>query len=166
MPDEGEQTNQSPSNEAAALLLWGEALRMLQRQEANLDTLRNQAVAVLSVASVVAGLFGSRLLPGSHSLRVEAAIWIALILFGVSALLAIFILIPRKWGFSHDLQESLSLIKARHPIAVISLAHRWATGFEQLRRKNQGQLDGLMRCFWLACVLVGAQVIAWAVAVA
>ena len=52
------------------------------------------------------------------SLCTLQAIRVALILFGVSALLGVIILIPRKWGFSHDLQESLNLIKARQPIRV------------------------------------------------
>ena len=44
------------SDEGAAMV-WEEAKRLLERQEADLDTLRTSSIAVLTAGSIVAGLF-------------------------------------------------------------------------------------------------------------
>lgn len=151
-------------NTEAGKLLCDEAQRMLVRQEAVLDTLRTQAVALLSVASLVAGLFASRLIPGSHSLRVVVASWIAVALFGGTAVLTIVILLPRGWDFSHDLKKPLDQVSRRNVLTPLNVTITWAEMYEKMRHKNQKPLDDLMCGFWWACVLAGAQVVAWAVA--
>ena len=54
MTDGGE----TPIADVSALL-WEESKRQIVRQEADLDGLRNQATAILSVSSVVVAIFGS-----------------------------------------------------------------------------------------------------------
>ena len=64
----------------AAGLLWDESRRQITVQEADLGTLRTRAVALLSVSSVVAGLFGGRVVSTAahHPTYVDAAIIAAL----------------------------------------------------------------------------------------
>jgi hypothetical protein len=63
----------SDDETSVASILWSEAQRLLVRQEAGFDTLRTQAVALLSVASIVAGLFGSHIRPNDHSIQMKVA---------------------------------------------------------------------------------------------
>lgn len=81
-----EDTERVSANSPAEVMLWEEARRQLVRQESVLDTLRTQAVAMLSVPSIVAGLFGSRV-PTSPVPGAEAAVVAALVLFGITAVL-------------------------------------------------------------------------------
>jgi len=114
-----------PSNDAAVAMLWDEARRLLVRQEATLDTLRGQAVAILSVASIVAGLFGSRLLPtGQLSAFSVVMIGIALAAFGATAVLALKILRPRKWRFEHGLTLYTEMVDRREVVVASGLALR------------------------------------------
>ena len=138
---------------------------MLERQERTLDTLRTQAVALLSAASIVAGLFGGRLLSQNVGTRGDVAVTLALVLFGVTSVLAIIVLLPWKWKFTHDLGPALKQVRLRRSIDPIQPMFVWAQGFESMRADNEPKLNCLMKCFWAAVILVGAQVVCWSVAV-
>lgn len=114
-----EDTEHVSANSPAEMMLWEEARRQLVRQEAVLDTLRTQAVAMLSVASIVAGLFGSRV-PTSPVPGAEAAVVAALVLFGITAVLAI-VIIRRGIGSFHT---GLTTTSARSSGVSYS---KWAT---------------------------------------
>jgi hypothetical protein len=148
----------------AAALIWEQAQRQLAQQGADLDTLRTRAVAMLSVAALVAGLFGSRLPHGHASARTVIAVIAALVLFGVSVVLAVLIGMPKNWLFTFKLDELMNRVEAGTATSGdvnISLAAR----AEENRRENAGQLEFLYSLFGVACVLVGLQVAAWAIAV-
>lgn len=155
----------APSNAPAIAMLWEEARRLLVRQEAALDTLRTQAIAVLSVGAIVAGLFGSHVVSTHVSAGAACATGAALALFTVSAVLAIYVLAPHDWTFAHGLGVQLRRVGDQEMVEAEDLAFGWATEFEKWRTDNQRQLDHLMRCFLWACALTGAQVIAWGLAV-
>lgn len=149
---------------AAAGLLWEQAQRQLSQQNADLDTLRTRAIAMLSVATLVAGLFGSRLPRGHESIKTLIALIIALALFGVSVLLAILVAVPRKrWIFSFTFDQLLKLIEdnTARPVDVAYNLTRWA---EEARSSNKAKLKPMYAMFGCLCVLTGLQVIAWAVA--
>ena len=154
-----------PSNAEATAMLWDEGRRLLVRQEAVLDALRGQAVAILSVASIVAGLFGSRLLP-SAQLSAFSVVMIALALaaFGSTALLALKILRPTKWQFEHGLTPYTEMVERRQVVVAAGLALSWAKGVEAQREANRGQLDRLMTRFAWACGLTAASVVFWGLA--
>ena len=81
-------TDDTPLKDSAALL-WAEAQRQITRQEADLDNLRNRAVAMLSVASIVAALFGTHVVTSNpHKGYVIVASICALVFFGVGVLLS------------------------------------------------------------------------------
>ncbi len=153
------------SNGPALTMLWEEARRLLVRQEAALDTLRTQAVAILSVGALIAGLFGAHVVPGGHSLGTELAIGAALILFAASTVLIVIVLAPHEWTFAHGLTDALNEIEKQEVVDAQDLSFSWAIDFECWRTTNQAKLDCLFTYFLLACVLTGAQVIAWGIAV-
>jgi hypothetical protein len=149
----------------AAGLLWEQAQRQLLQQNADLDTLRTRAVAMLSVAALVAGLFGSRL-PRDHvSARTLTAVTLALCLFAGSVVLALAVAAPKKkWLFTFKLDKLLDLVRegqATPMDATYNLA-RWA---EDARQLNAAKQQRMYAMFGWVCVLVGLQVVAWAVAV-
>lgn len=91
---------------AAAAVLWAQARDEIAQQVSELDTLRTRAVALLSVAALVGGLFGSRLPRGHQSAPRVAALIIALALFSAGVLLAVIIALPRQaWQFGFDLTD-------------------------------------------------------------
>jgi hypothetical protein len=158
--------NRTPkeTNDPAAAMVWEEARRLIVRQEAVLDTLRTQAVAILSVASLVAGLFGSRLLPAHPSGLKLTAILVALALFGATALKVIVILTPRDWTFEHGLAGKLEMLKDGCLLEAGGLGYTWAKEAEKARGENRVHLDRLMRYFRWACLLTAAQVVVWGLA--
>jgi hypothetical protein len=162
MPDSaGEQPDHGP----AMVMLWDEARRQLVRQEAALDTLRTQAVAVLSVASIVAGLFGSQVTRTNQPGSVDLAVGAALALFATTAVVAIVILWPRTWAFSHDLGDIFSKVERQVPVDADDLSYTWAKHFESWRATNATKLKFLTCCFSLSCALSGLQVLAWGLAI-
>ena len=107
------QANAQPAEQKAdttdaAGLLWEQAKAQLADQKADVDALRTRAVALLSVASLVAGLFGSRL-PHNHTApRTVIASIAALALFGISVVLVLMIIAPKyNWLFPFELGDLL-----------------------------------------------------------
>ncbi len=161
MPEAADQVS---DNGPAEAMLWEEARRQLVRQELVLDTLRTQAVAMLSVASIVAGLFGSRV-PANPVPGAEAAVVAALVLFGLTAVLAIVIIRPWDWVFSHGLDDDIRAVENGELLKVGDLSYSWAKDFEVWRTGNQTKINRLTWCFSWACALTGVQVIAWGLAI-
>jgi hypothetical protein len=149
----------------AAAVLWAQAKDDLARQASDLDSLRTRAVALLSVAALVGGLFGSRL-PHGHqpALRVAALVG-ALVLFSVGVFLAVLIAMPRRdWEFDFELGDLACQVSAGTAglgEVNISLAVQAAASWDM----NARRLRGLYWLFSGLCVATGLQVIAWALAV-
>jgi hypothetical protein len=153
----------TPLKDSAALL-WTESQRQITRQEADLDGLRNRAVAMLSVASIVAALFGTRIATESHSARATIASVLALVFFGIGVMLSLVILAPKKsWAFTENLQKYFDLFKAG-TLNPASVSSSLAENFEASRKENKVRIEDLYCKFLWVCVLVGLQVVAWAIA--
>lgn len=150
--------------------IWEESKAETAQQNSDIDSLRNRAVALLSVETLVAGLFGSRL-PGHMRALNTGGLVAALILFAVSVGIVIAIAWPRSWKGG----QATFLAEAGHP----SLAERVATGratlaevnyslascAEQNWAANNDTLVRIYRLFAILCALTGAQLVAWAFAV-
>lgn len=149
----------------SAALLWAQAQQQLSQQNADLDALRTRAIAMLSVATLVAGLFGTRLPDVHPSPRAVIAVTAALALFAASVVLAILVAAPRKgWLFTFKLDALLGLVDDGRA-APMDVTRNLATWAEDARSENTGKLDGMYGMFRWVCVLVGLQVVAWAIAV-
>jgi hypothetical protein len=150
----------TPLKDAAALL-WAEAQRQMTRQESDLDNLRNRAVALLSVASIVAALFGSHIATTHPSATTKIASGVALVAFALSALLTLLILVPKKgWVFTENLEDYLQDL-SRETLKPVDVTGNLAAHFEEYRLKNATKIDGLYKYLNGACLLIGVQVVAW-----
>jgi len=125
-----------PSNVPAEAMHGAESRGMLLAQMATLKTLRTHAIAVLSVAALIAAFFGSRL-PEDLDGSARTASLVAIVTFAISVLVAAVIVRPRHLSEGHALA----------------------------RRVNDDRIDRLTWAFSGICALVAVQVIAWAIAV-
>jgi hypothetical protein len=150
---------------AAAGVLWAQAKDEIAQQVSELDMLRTRAVALLSVAALVGGLFGSRLPHGHQPALRVAALVTALVLFSAGVLLAVIIALPRRgWETGVDLTDLTQRVEAGTTSlgeVNISLAAQGAASWDA----NSAKLERLYRPFAALCVLTGLQVVAWALAV-
>ena len=149
----------------AAAVLWAQARDEIAQQISELDMLRTRAVALMSVAALVGGLFGSRLPHGHQSAERVGALVGALVLFSAGVLLAVLIALPRRdWEFGFDLADLARRVEAGTAslgVVNISLAAQATASWDVNARR-------LQRLYWQfagLCVLVGLQVVAWALAV-
>lgn len=170
VPGSSEQANAQLANQKAdttdaAGLLWEQAKAQLADQRADVDALRTRAVAVLSVASLVAGLFGSQF-PHNHTApRTVIALITALVLFAVSVIQVLRIVAPKKtWVFPFELNAPINVVVERK-ISPGGVALSLAKAAETNRKTNQDELHNMYAIFTTACLLVGLQVVAWAIAV-
>ena len=100
-------------NADAAALIWDQARQQLAQQNADLDLLRTRAVAMLSVAALVARLFGTRLPQGHAHSRTLAFVIAALVLFAASVILAELVAAPRrKRDFKFNRSSCSALMQA------------------------------------------------------
>ena len=145
--------------------IWEEAKDELAQQNSDIDSLRNRVVALLSVATLVGGLFGSRL-PSRHiSTMNTVGVVSALILFASSVGVAVVIAWPRSWragGYNLPLAEQVAAGTA----TLVEVNYALTSTAEQNWAANNETLAKMSQLFALLCVLTGAQVLAWAFAVA
>jgi len=154
----------TPLTDSSALL-WAEAQRQVARQESDLDALRNRAIALLSVSSIVAGLFGSHVATVHLSTRSTVATIIALVAFALGALASLIIVTPKwkAWVFTEKLDLYFTLLK-EGTLTPVTVTSNLAEHFELYRKSNQVKINRLYGLLIVACALVGVQVIAWGIA--
>jgi hypothetical protein len=144
-------------------VLWESAKSALDQQSTAVDTLRTRAIAMLSVAALVGGLFGSRL-PHTHSAVNVTGLVAALALFATSVALAVVIGWPRTWYFGAYLDTLITGVSdGAVTLAQVNLS--LTTRAEQNWARNQITLENLYGIFGGLCFVVGLQVVAWAFAV-
>ena len=144
--------------------MWEQSKAEIAQQDADIDSLRTRAVALLSVGALVGGLFGSRLPHGHLSRMNVAALAAALVLFAASVVLAVAVAWPRDWYFGADREPLVSGV-ADGTVTLAQVNLSLASRAEQNRTKNYGTIRHMYRLFAVLCAVVGLQVVAWAVAV-
>jgi hypothetical protein len=150
---------------AASSLIFTQAQKQLDSQNSDLGSLRTRTVAALSVASLIAGLFGPRVDQNNRNLHTVVGVAVALGAFAVGAIIAILIIAPRrKWIFTFQLDHLLSLVEDRRA-APIDVTHNLAGWMEDARRSNESQLNRLHLLFGGLCCTLGIQVLAWGVSI-
>lgn len=149
----------------ASALIFAQAQKQLQQQLADLDAVRNRAVALLSAAVLVAGLFGARLPKERLPAHGTIAVGVALAAFAAGVLLTLAIAAPRrKWLFTFRLDKLLELVEERKAIPA-DITHNLTRWSEEARLWNSRRLDRLNALFGALCLVVGVQVVAWGIAV-
>ncbi|MGZ4735917.1 MAG: hypothetical protein ACXVKA_02300 [Acidimicrobiia bacterium] len=138
-----------------------EARRLLERQEADLDTLRSRVATILTGSSIVAAVFGAAV-PDSLSRFAFGMRISAFTLFGCTAFACIQILWPRQWRFTVKLATWVVDIKADEAPSGEEVAYNLAKKYEEMRYQNAPKMLDLQQWFTAACCLLGLQVVAWA----
>lgn len=150
-----------------AELLLAQAQAQLTRQEAKLTAFRTTTGTVLGTGGIVAGLLATRL---NSSMSVAGYVFAALaviaFLAGIGA--AIRVLAPRDgYKFSEKLssyQEWLDVHGAESG-ADAAFVLGLATSLDADRADNEPLLNGAANALYICCVLLGAQVALWVIAV-
>jgi hypothetical protein len=152
-------------NLPAVQMLLDEMRGMIADQKTAVETLRVRALALLTVGSLVATFFGSRLPKNlTHTQSVEVTI--ALVAFGLSVLVAMEIVRPRNFGFAFGQDSTLALIEQGETVEVFDLAFMRVEGLGGDRRRNEKMIRYLSWCLVAVCTLVAVQVVAWALVAA
>jgi hypothetical protein len=148
----------------ASAVLWEQSKAEIARQDSDVDSLRTRAVALLSVGTLVGGLFGSRLPHGHLSSLNVGGLVAALVLFAVSVGLAIAIAWPRDWYYGAD-RGPLESGVANGTVTLAQINLSLVDRAEQNWTQNYGTMRVLYRLFAVLCAVIGLQVVAWAIAV-
>jgi hypothetical protein len=149
---------------AATAVLWEQSKAAIDRQNSDFDLLRTRAVALLSVGTLVGGLFGSRLPHGHLSGLAVVSLVIALALFALSVCVAIFIAWPRKWNSGEDRMALVEgVADGTKTLAEVNLS--LAVSADENWEVNDATTQSLAGLFALLCAVTGLEVVAWALAV-
>jgi hypothetical protein len=140
-------------------IVFGEATRLLARQEANLDTLRVRSLGVLTAGGVIAGLAGVS--SGQRVTPPSGLVFFALIVLAFMAALAVWIQWPADFDFSHDIRPMITRVHDEpNSLRSLDVAHHWAQTLDDNRKGNKDKIDRRMRAFTYMCVGLGLEVLA------
>ena len=138
------------------------ALRSLDQQERELGELRARTNTVLAAAALITSLLGTAAIRESG--LSESAI-VALVVFGVTGGVSLFILWPRTIRFAFDARGTYNELYASiDNVAEAQL--RVAFGAHDRYLENKTIIDGLEVAFQCAVFTLGIQALAWVVALA
>jgi hypothetical protein len=151
------------ADDDASGFILEEARRQLDRQEASIDTVRNQVIAVLTAGTLAAGLFAGRTFGHNHGASVDASI-AALVLYGLTAAVAIYVLWPRTMNFGFSVADYIADLKEGKVPTRADVTYNLSRDLEKARCDNAETVKWFFLAFAVMCALLGLQVIAWAVA--
>jgi hypothetical protein len=130
-----------------------------------LDGLQARTGTLLAAASITTAFIGGEALAREPGLVLGA--WAAIISFCVVGALAITILWPWTWRFSHDasvLIEDHVEVPARSQTEQLQLFLAWTNDANW--DLNQGKLERLFWCFRVGSLCLAAEVVLWIVVLA
>lgn len=157
--------NRMTARDVALIIpITDERRRLLENQVSFTDTVRNRTTAMLSVAAIVAGLFGSKLGAGSHPRPVLVFIAVALALFAITSVLAIKMMMLRDLHVGVDTSALVTRLEADTPSSPYGMTFTLAKRYQEEYDFNAGVVKRLDTQYKWLCLLVGAQVIAWSIA--
>jgi hypothetical protein len=146
-------------------IVYDESVRAITQQEAALDGLRARTGTLLAAASITTAFIGGEALVREPGLVLGA--WAAIIAFCIVGGLAMTILWPWTWRFSHDasvLIEDHVNIPARRQAEQLQLF--LARTNDANWDANQRKLERLFWCFRVGSLCLGAEVVLWIVVLA
>lgn len=150
--------------EDASVMVWEESRRLLVRQESEVDLLRSRSVGLFAAASIVAGLFASRLPKELNDFQ-AAAVTGALVGFVLMGGLVLAIQVPRDFGFSRNLDDYVAEMGMGTPASVRDFSYNSSKDANGSRSRSKPTIKLLYRYLAGAVGLLGVQVVAWALAI-
>jgi len=162
MSDDQEDMSDDRADAMAAIL--EESKADVAQQNSNFDSLRTRAVAMLSVETLVAGLFGSHLPSGHVRALNTGGLVAALVLFAGSVALVVAIALPRAWTVAGDRRPLVERV-SEGTATLAEVNYALAVNTEEQLAANTRVLASMSGLFGVLCMLAFALVVAWAIAV-
>jgi hypothetical protein len=144
-------------------LLYSEAVRTLEQQQALVESVRARTGILLSAASIVTSFFAGIALAGGK--RLDAPTWAAAFCFVAAGALCLAILWPEwSWTFRFNPKKLVrDYIEADPPATLDEMRLDLSLHVENWAEKNGIKMRWLFRCFEAASILLGAEVVLWMV---
>lgn len=144
-------------------LVLAEALRAIQNQDGQLDTLRDRAGSLVAVAALVTSFLGGSTVTHRHHLPGVGVA--ALILFGVCLLLVLAVLWPYSWRLVTSPKKLISeYIECEDPLELTGLRRDLALHIWKDYEQNASRLANLWVYLQVALVTLFVEIILWTVA--
>ena len=118
--------------------VWDEAKRLLARQEANVDGLRIRALGLLTAGGVIAALFAGH--AKYHGWQ-DWPIGVAVAAFCVMAGLALWVQLPQKFTFSHDLESWVGNMRRGEVVPISEAASNLSRDLNDYRKANRPKVQ-------------------------
>jgi hypothetical protein len=151
--------------ETAEGIVYTESVRAVTLQEAALDGLRARTGTLLAAASITTAFLGGEAL--AREPRLVLGSWAAITSFCLVGALAITILWPWTWRFSHDASV---LIEDHIEVPERSQAEQVQLFLARTNDRNwdanQRKLDRLFWCFRVGSLFLAVEVVLWIVVLA
>lgn len=162
------QSEQSPPDrpeDPRYRLVYEEAVRGIDQQEATLDNLRARAGTVLALASLVTSFLGAAALT---RYGFGPAAGVATALFVATGVLVLSILLPRQsWKFRVGAKTLIGQwIEVENPVDMREMHRDLALYLEKYVDENQPKIDELWRLFQASCLALVAETVTWVLALA
>lgn len=138
----------------------------LSRQQGSLDNLRTRAGTIVASAALVSSFFGARTFDGK-SISIAALVAVVLAIVGLVAALAaaLRILAPYQWRWGFDGYALMrDYIEATPPVSLGNMRRGVAWHMQADVNHNVIRLDHLYKCLSWGIGALGAQVLAWGLA--
>jgi hypothetical protein len=156
----GVTSQRPPSNDgpedARARLIFDQTASGLGRQSGKVDEARSRAAGLLTIGTFALAFLGSS--ASANDLTLSAPGWVAIVGFGVSTMLALFVLWPRAWSF----QDTTAAMITNDWIANRSINDMLLGMAETLAgyyASNETKLSWIYRAIAVQCAVLGGVVI-------
>ncbi|NUR78570.1 MAG: hypothetical protein HOQ28_20065 [Thermoleophilia bacterium] len=146
---------------SSAEIIYGEAIRALEQQEANLDGLRLRTGTLLAAVSLITAFLGPQAI-GRHDGTLDWTGWTAVAFFLGSALGGLVILWPWTWSFVVSPTTLIEdHLEVEQPASADDLAVYLSLIHDENWNTNETRLEGLFWAFRAATLCLAAEVVAW-----
>jgi hypothetical protein len=162
-PLPGEGSGQPPED-PRYLLVYEEAVRAIEQQEATLDNLRARAGYLLTATAIATSFFGTTAFKAHH---VHFAGWVAVGCFvGAMAFLLVALMPLGDWRFRFGAKALIrDYVEAEEPATIDKMRRDLALHLQNNVTANE---DRLKKLWWAISVAIGLllfEIVAWIVAV-
>jgi hypothetical protein len=155
-------------------VIFEESVRGLAQQEQTLDGIRGRAGTLLTAASLITAFLGGQALEvnqtveriaGEAVTRSEITTfgWAAVGCFVGTLAVAILLLLPWRWVFTHDVHQLMDdFVVADEPERTDEELYYHLAYWNYVNsRGNARRLDWMLALFTMGCILLAAEAILW-----
>ena len=144
-----------------AEIIYGEAIRALEQQEANLDGLRVRTGTLLAAVSLITAFLGAQV-TARHGGTLDWAGWTAVAFFLASAVGGLVILWPWTWSFVVSPTTLIEdHLEVEEPASAEDLAVYLSVIHDGNWNTNAARLEWLFWAFRAATLCLAAEVVSW-----